>query len=814
MVLNCFNTRNKKENVIRQSSKTWEFGYLRMKISKYKKIIIQFFKNKKFNNEFFDLLYKYFVIFSVFWFILFLSIFILFPINTNIEYSQEIYSDNNELIKAFLTNDHKWRLKTNLDNVSPTLTKSIINKEDKYFYYHIGYNPYSIIKALISNTGAWKVNSGASTISMQVIRLLENRDRTYINKLVEILRAIQLETFYPKTEILELYLSLLPYGGNIEGVESAAYIYFNTPPSRLSIAQSVTLAVIPNNPNLYRLDRSVNVISFRNKWLRKFRESRVFDSKLIDYAIQENLQTARYSIPNLAPHFADFIKSNYKEQLINSTINLKSQKEISNILSNYNNILKSKGITNASSIVIDNYTHSVIAYCGSVNYDDSLAQGQNNGILAYRSPGSTLKAALYALALDKGLYTPKSIINDIPTDFNGYVPENFDKKFYGPVSLEFALFSSLNIPAVKILQKVGLDNFIQILKLSSFREITKNSKKLGLSMILGGCDVNLFELTRLFSAFACGGKLFNISFSKDSVESKYIQLFSEASAYLINEILSVKDNRMETQVVKIRNIKMPDIAWKTGTSFGKRDAWTIGFNSRYTVGVWVGNFDGAGSPFIVGSEVALPILCDIFNTLPSSNIRKISEPKQIARRYVCKTSGKVPNELCTDLTSDYYIKNVSNSEKCNIHKQVYLSSDSTVEYCTGCIPSFGFIKAVFPIYEPSLTLWFDQNNIDYQRIPNHNPECKAKFSGDGPIIISPSSNYVYYLEQGAGQEISLQSINRINKGSLYWYIDGEYYKASQTGDKIFFKPEKEFYTIKCIDFQSRESNIELKIKFY
>ncbi len=780
------------------------------------KKIIYLFNNRFFKNEFIDLLAKYTIVFSVFWGILFLFSIIIIPINTEIDYSQEIYSDNGELIHAFLSNDHKWRLKTDLDMVSPLLIKSIINKEDKYFNYHCGYNPYSILKAFFNNFTSGKVNSGASTISMQVIRLIEKRDRTYINKFIEIFRAVQLEIFHSKDEILELYLSLLPYGGNIEGVESASYIYFNTPPSRLSLAQSVTLAIIPNNPNLYRIDRSTNVMNFRNKWLKIFKTKNTFEANAIDYALSESIVSARYEMPNLAPHFCDFIKSNFHDKLVNSSINLRAQNEIANILKNYNNILKSKGITNSSALVIDNYTHKVIAYCGSVDYNDTISEGQNNGITAERSPGSTLKAALYALAFDKGLYTPKSIINDIPTEFNGYIPENFDLKFYGPVSVEFALFSSLNIPAVKVLQKIGLDNFLQILKFGGFKSISKDSKKLGLSMILGGCTANLFELTRLFSAFACQGKLYNISYFSNKTDDNFVQLFSPEASFLINDILSVKDNRIETQAIKIRNIKIPDIAWKTGTSFGKRDAWTIGFNSRYTVGVWSGNFNGNGSPFIIGSEIALPIVCDIFNSLPNTNTntKKIKLTKNLAHRYICRSSGKVPNEFCTELVQDYYIGKVTNSEKCDIHKQIFLSSDSSVEYCTGCLPDTGYIKAVFPVFEPSLTMWFEQNSINYRSIPNHNLECKAKFTGEGPIIISPSSNYVYYIEQGAEQEISLQAINRINKGSIYWYIDGTFYNKSKTGEKIFFKPEKEYYTIKCIDFQARESSINVKIIFY
>ena len=387
------------------------------------------------------------------------------------------------------------------------------------------------------------------------------------------------------------------------------------------------------------------------------------------------------------------------------------QQTAENLLQRHVSKVFYKGITNGAVLIIDNRNSSVVAYCGSANFYDESSFGQVNGITAIRSPGSTLKAALYAYALDDGNLTPQMKLADIPTDFHGYQPENYDLQFYGNVTTEFALVNSLNIPAVKLLEKVGLNNFINFLENSGFNQIQKQKGKLGLSMILGGCGTNLQELTRIFSAFARGGKLFPLHFLAKEEDNNCEQIFSNASSYLIANILS-GINR--TDIADLSQFsKLPKFAWKTGTSYGKRDAWAIGFNPNYTIGVWMGNFNGVGSPNLSGAEVAVPLLFDLFYAIDYNSDKKWFEaPEELITREVCSESGLIPGNFCINRVRDFAIKNQSSNEVCNIHKPVYVNLDETIQYCTGCLPSSDYKKAVYAVYGPELSVWLSQNKND------------------------------------------------------------------------------------------------------
>ena len=746
--------------------------------------------------------------------VLFILMDLVFPIPDNKEFSKEIRAEDGALLTAYLTKEDKWRLKTNLEDVSQELIKAIIEKEDKWFYWHPGINPYSIIRTLIRNIASGNVEAGASTITMQVARMIEPKKRNYSNKLVEIFRALQLEIIYSKEEILELYLSLLPFGGNIEGVKSASYIYFNRPPDKLSLAQSIMLAVIPNDPNTLRLDRSNNIIeNKRNFWIRKFKSEGVFSVSDLNDAIQEPVEKNRFPIPVLAPHFCYYVKENFIGNILNTTLNLSTQQIAENILLRHVKQVYYKAISNGSVIVIDNKTSSVVAYCGSVDYNDDGSFGQVNGITAIRSPGSTLKAALYAYAFDEGLLTPKKMIADIPTDFHGYQPENYDLKFYGNVSAEFALVNSLNIPAVKLLEEIRASNFISFLENCGFDQIKKQKNKLGLSLILGGCGTNLQQLTNLFTAFARKGNYFPLRFLKSEIEFNYKQIFSESSAYLIASILSGIDR---TDIADLSNYsKLPKFAWKTGTSYGKRDAWAIGFNPNYTIGVWMGNFNGVGSPSLSGAETAVPVLFDLFNAIDyNSDVKWFSEPEELYKRSVCVESGLIPSQYCSNITTDFAIKKHSNNNVCDIHKPIYVSNDEQIQYCTGCLPSSGYKKVVYPVYDPELSFWLVQNKSDYKTPPEHNPLCESRFTSEGPKILSPTEDYEYLLEKNSEQEIMLLAASDSRVKIHYWYVNDVFIKKCQPGEKVFIKPMKKELKITCLDDHGRDNNINVSIKYY
>ncbi|MBO9684065.1 MAG: penicillin-binding protein 1C, partial [Flavisolibacter sp.] len=561
------------------------------------------------------LLVKRFLIVVVSFFLLFLLLNILFPLPDKIEYSTIITDNNDEVINAYLTKDQKWRMKTELNEISPLLRKIIIAKEDKYFYYHPGVNFFAVARAAFMNLFHMRRTSGASTITMQVARALHPRKRNLISKTIELFRAFQLEWKYSKNEILQMYLNLVPYGGNIEGVKSASLLYFKKDPDHLSLAEITALSIIPNRPSSLVIGKTNDVIvKERNRWLRIFADDGVFTKKEIEDAIAEPLNAYRTSVPHFLPHLSYKLKSQSGKTAIQTNILLNTQLKLEKLTEDYIRALRLKNIRNAAVIVIDNKTHKVISYIGSAQFFDTTDGGQVNGAAAIRQPGSTLKPLLYGLCIDEGLLTPKTIINDVAVNYSGYTPENYDQKFNGYVTLEYALERSLNIPAVKALELLGKEQLIHKLVQCDFRQIQKDQRKLGLSMILGGCGATLEQLTGLFSAFANEGVYAQPQYLKSDSSSKKFQLLSPAASYMVTEILS-KVNRPDFPLNWTATERMPKIAWKTGTSYGRRDAWSIGYNKNYTVGVWVGNFSGVGVPELSGASTATPLLFRIFNTI-------------------------------------------------------------------------------------------------------------------------------------------------------------------------------------------------------
>jgi penicillin-binding protein 1C len=707
-------------------------------------------------------------------------------------------------------------MKTKLKEVPPELIESVIRKEDRWFYWHPGFNPVSVLKAFINNTLSGERVSGASTITMQLARMLEPAERTYLNKMLEIIRAVQLELHYSKDEILEMYLSVLPMGGNIEGVKAASYIYFNRPPDKLSLAQCILFTVIPNDPNLYRIDRPVdNVLRKRNFWIHQFLDDEVFDPSLLADAVNEDIVSNRYAIPKRAPHFCRVVRQNYKESVVRTSLDASAQAVSQNLLYNHVERIKGKGITNGAVLVIENKTGSVAAYCGSADFYDEMYMGQVNGVTAVRSPGSALKPFLYAQALNSGDYTPRMKLYDIPTDFGSYSPENYNPVFNGDVTIEFALVNSLNVPAVRLLRQQGCLNFVNLLANAGFTSIEKNKRSLGLSVVLGGCGVTLEELVRFYSVFPNGGRLRKINYilpENETENGRYI--FNEAAAYIISEILSGNE-RPDFPNILSAATKLPRIAWKTGTSYGRRDGWAVGYNPKYTIGVWTGNFDGKGSPELSGAEIAVPLLFELFNALDYNPEKEWFDfPEDLKTRKVCAESGLINGAFCTNLVNDYYILNVSHSRKCELTKEIFTDSSGSVQYCYECLPDKGYIKSAAKYYDPELKLWYEENNISYDVPPPHNINCTAVYDSDGPRIISPSEEFDYYIEEGSDQQIKLLAASDAGTNYHYWYINDIYFNKSDPDESLYFTPRPGKNIIQCVDDKGRSSLTGIIVNSY
>ncbi|MBA3649811.1 MAG: penicillin-binding protein 1C [Chitinophagales bacterium] len=738
---------------------------------------------------------------------------ILFPLNIHINYSQEITASDGTVLHAFLSADDKWRLNTELNEITPSLKKALIFKEDKYFYYHPGINPIAIIRALIENLISGKKQSGASTITMQVTRMLEPKERTYTNKFIEIFRAFQLELYYSKNEILQLYVNLIPYGSNIEGVKSAAVIFFQHTPDYLSLAQTIILTIIPNRPSSLVLGTDNDkIITERNKFLMKLEASNIFPKQDIEDALLEPLDAKRHPVPHFAPHISRRLVSSYPAQsTIHSCIDRMKQEKVENLAFNYIRRIHHMNITNCAALVINNHNHSVEAYVGSSDFFNQADNGQVDGVRAIRSPGSTLKPYLYSLAFEKGLITPKATITDVPVNFNGYMPRNFDEQFHGTVTAEFALANSLNVPAVKLLNEFGVSSFIHDLEKAGFRNFLNHEDQFGLSAILGGCGVTLEELTTLYSCFASEGLLLKPQWVKEHILSDTVRILTPGAVYMITEILT-RHMRPDLPNNYESSTHLPRIAWKTGTSYGRRDAWSIGYNMDYTIGVWVGNFNGTGVPELTGADLATPLLFDIFNGIDynAKNDWWVMPPG-VDFRLVCSETGLVPNDFCINQVMDYYIQGISSMKTCNHLKEVFVSPDERISYCRNCLPQAGYKTKFFADLPATLVSFYESENIPYGRIPPHNPDCNHLLIDNPPVITSPSDGTEYVLEKNENQQLMLScnADNEVQK--VYWYINNQFYKSAAAGDKIFFTPESGSVKVSCTDDKGRNSDVNIRI---
>jgi penicillin-binding protein 1C len=784
----------------------------------------------------------------------------LFPLPLAPQYSPLVLAADGTVLHAYLNPTQKWRMKTELPEITPALQTAIIEKEDRYFRYHFGVNPVAIAQAAGRNIFRKGRTTGASTITMQVARLLEPKERTFGNKLLEMLRATQLEAHLSKPEILQLYLNLVPYGSNLEGVKSAALLYFQQPPHYLSLAQTVTLAIIPNRPGGLVLGKNNDrILQERNRWLRYFGQEKLFPKQDIADALLEPLDARRHAAPTLAPHLARrLVRAHPGTALIYSTLRPATQAKAEDLARNYVRRLGTLGISQASVLVVNNRTHAVEAYVGSADFQDAAALGQVDGVQAIRSPGSTLKPLLYGLALDRGLLTPKTVLPDVPTNFQGFRPENFDKHCLGEVTMERALTYSLNIPAVRLLSEVGVPSFTSTLRQAGFRQVARDAPRLGLSTILGGCGATLEELTGLYSTLANGGIYVPVALTsrgpsppglpskkegeptvkrtnnkKASGSPSFLErglggevrpagtrLLTPAAAYLLTDILAQR-TRPDLPVDAASSRHLPRIAWKTGTSYGRRDAWSIGYNKDYTIGVWVGNFSGQGSPALTGADVASPLLFDLFNALAYNSTNEwFAPPASLDFRLVCAETGLVPGEHCDNQLIDYYLPGASASHRCQHQQEVLVSADGAYCYCRACAPAAGYRRELYPNVLPEVLAYREAQGQPTRRLPPHNPDCRLVrgSSTDSPdaapllAITSPAAHAEYVLDAADQQQLLLSCAAAGEVRQVYWYVNDQFLRAAKATERVFFRPPTGEVKISCADDHGRNVDVRVLVR--
>lgn len=408
--------------------------------------------------------------------------------------------------------------------------------------------------------------------------------------------------------------------------------------------------------------------------------------------------------------------------------------------------------------------------------------------------------------------TPKTTLYDVPCNYNGYQPQDYDRTFRGKVSVEDALLNSLNVPAVGLLNKMDLNAYVGVLENGGCLSLTKQEKKLGLSLVLGGCGIKLHELTGLYVALANKGDYAPLRWTKSQAEVTPVKLFSEDASFMVSHILT-EMIRYDVPANLDDAEHFPKIAWKTGTSYGHHDGWCVGYDEKYTVGVWVGNFNVAESPELSGASCAVPLMTQIFSTLSIFNdFNWLKFPQHLGARWVCRESGKVPNNWCTSQVMDYYIPGVSSTEVCDHMQQVYTDPKEKISYCRSCLPKAGYVEKLYPNYAPEMINYFDLYHIPYQKIPEHNPECPRVYKDRAFAIQSPVNGMEYILIKKESHNIMLKCDAGNDVSLVYWYVNDKFFGKAKPDQALFFTPENGKVKVSCTDDKGRTANVCISVK--
>lgn len=688
-----------------------------------------------------------------------------------------VYDDNKTPLRRFRGNRDSWTYWVKLSDINPNFTNALIAIEDKRFHSHIGVDFLSITRAFVGNmTGSRR--SGASTLTMQCIRMLRNKPRTIYNKFIETFMALQLEHYYSKDEIIEWYCNMAPFGSNVYGIEAASRIYFNKSNKDLTLAESALLAALPQRPSQLRPDIYPEKAKIRrNLVLKKMFIHQFISLNSKNNAIDEKISAKKYPIEFIAPHFSRLVEKLHTSQdkEFDSTLDLRIQKVSESALKLHLN--KFSNIHNGAIVVIENKTGAVKAMVGSNNFFDSKINGQINNTITNRSPGSALKPFIYAMAFENKDYLPATMINDEFVNFCGYIPQNYDKKYHGRVSLRESLVQSYNIPAVKLINQYGTQSFTELMLKCGITTFD-SSKNYGLPIILGAAEIKLLELTSAYTIFPNKGKYLPYKLLKNS-NKKITQVISSGSAYLVCDIL--KDTSRDMGAGELSLIKNKyDICWKTGTSYGNNDAWTISFNNKYTVGIWLGNSDGKPSQELVAIKSVAPLNIRILREISkNTNITNFLPPKNIRQAEICCKSGRIATINCIKTEFENIIDHSEDYSKCPIHKLAY---------------KYDILKTGSKRTEVIIEDWGDNKQ------PNKVTE-KLK-------IISPKySKYVKLKSSDATQKMKFQAES--NTDNIYWFINDKFYRETKMNKDIFWNMKAGTFKISCRDEKGNENSKQI-----
>jgi penicillin-binding protein 1C len=732
----------------------------------------------------------------------------------HVPYATVVTDRNGELLGARIAADGQWRFPP-ADTVPDKFVTCLTEFEDRYYRYHRGVNPIALGRAFIQNLKAKKIVSGGSTITMQTIRLARGEKRTVGEKLIEALWATRLEFRYSKNKILSLYASHAPFGGNVVGLDAAAWRYFGHSSNQLSWAEAATLAILPNAPSLIHLSKNREaLLKKRNRLLRRLHQRNIIDEIDYELALSESLPSEPLPLPQTAPHLVSRFYQNRKGEQIRSSIHKDLQIRIENLLTRWNDEFIRSDIRNMAALVIDVQTNQVAAYCGNVGFGENKSANQVNIIRSPRSTGSILKPLLYYIALQEGAILPHTLLADIPLNINGFSPQNFNLQYDGAVPASKVIARSLNVPAVLLLRQYGIPKFYDFLKKAGITTLTQSSGHYGLSLILGGAEATLWDITTVYADMARSLRRLDHTSCSLLPDEKMIKgktSFLPGAVWQTFEAIKEVDRPEEIDWRTIPS--MQTIAWKTGTSFGFRDGWAVGITPGYVVGVWIGNASGEGKPGLTGARTAGPVMFDIFNLLPSSDW--FERPSEMFTAVeVCRQSGHLKGRFCDETDTVLICPDGYKTSPCPYHIRVNLSEDERFRVYEHCIGEEPVIQKSWFVLPPVWEWFYKQHHPEYKALPPFRSGC-----GDDAQLpmqfIYPQPNARISLPRqmdGREGEITFELAHSTSNATVFWHMDDKYLTSTRDFHKISLLPSKGKHSVTVVDNEGHTLSVSIMIE--
>lgn len=726
----------------------------------------------------------------------------------HVPYSTVVTDRNGELLGARIASDGQWRFPPR--NTTPEKVKQcLITFEDRHFYHHWGVNPVSTGRAAYQNLKNKRIVSGGSTLTMQTIRLARNESRTFGEKFIEMILATRLEFRASKEKILSMYVSHAPFGGNVVGLDAAAWRYFGHSAEELSWAEAAMLAVLPNAPAMIHLSKSrQSLLNKRNRLLKQLYGRKIIDSSTYELAISEPLPDEPHPLPQIAPHLVSRFYQERNGKYSVSTIDRGIQSQIENVAERWSNEFNRSDIRNLAILVIDIRTNQVVAYCGNVNFERKQSGNQVDVIQAPRSTGSILKPFLYYAMLQEGSLLPHTLLPDIPININGFTPQNFSLQFEGAVPASEALARSLNIPAVTMLQKYGVPKFHTFLRQIGLKTINRPASHYGLSLILGGAEATLWDVTNTYAHMGrsllqlpqteCSLLLSDSENSEAVTSAKTTDIFQPGAVWQTFNALTEVNRPEEIDWKSIPS--MHPIAWKTGTSHGFRDAWAVGVTPHYAVGVWVGNATGEGKPGLVGARTAGPVLFDIFSLLPPTQWFK--RPGNVfVKTEVCRKSGHLKGRFCEETDTLLILPAGLKTEACPYHHLVTLSADETHRIYENCANLEPTIQKSWFTLPPVWEWYYKQHHPEYSPLPPFKPGCGEDALQPMQFIYPPMNARIVLPKQmdGSPGYMTAELAHGNPVTTIFWHLDNTYLTQTQDFHKISLQPTPGKHSLTAVD---------------